>query len=783
VSAPGDATVHRDFRGPFARELAWIRARRGEAGSAPTEAAVAPSTRHGLVGLALSGGGIRSATFALGVLQALAAADRLRRVDLLSTVSGGGYLGTSLSWLLRTDTAGEAGFGMGPEDFPYGSRPPGEPESTRTASWTDHDWRDEPERGMLRFLREHGKYLTPGAGITLASGIAVVLRGVWLQFAVWLPVAAGLLCVAVLLAAALPGAGLPGVCGTLPCAGERPPDGADADAWRLMARPFDGLGLALLASLGGFAAACIAYSLLTVLRRGGRAHGWRSALAYRVRRGFERAAGAWLGGAAALLALVSLPWVHRVLGDAVAAAGGAGAVLLGALSGLPGFFRNGDAGRLPVGLVAPVGAALLGYGFLFLAYLLAFAAVSAPLRAFLPAPAHVLLALGLAVALLTGWLVNLNHTGLHRFYRDRLMETFLPPVTRLLDDAEDSGDLRLPSKGGWTGPSHEGDSFRLAELAAPGHRGPYHLLNTNAVMVDARTRRLRIRGGDSFVLSPLFCGGEATGWAETRHFAGGDLTLASAMAISGAAAHPNTGAGGVGPTRSKPVSLLMALLGVRLGYWAPNPAQGARRAPSPDHFRAALYELGGYREDRPYVQLSDGGHFENLGLYELVRRRAALIVVVDGGCDPDYRFADLQNAVRRILADFGARIRFLPGEHLEELIPGREVGYPPGALFARRGFVMGEIEYAARTDAARERGQLLLLKSTLVEEVGLRAKGYKGRHPDFPHQSTGDQFFDEEQFEAYRELGYRIGHAAGPALARALARLDGAPEPDRAAAS
>ena len=58
-----------------------------------------------LTGLALSGGGIRSATFALGVTQAFAAKDLMRRFDYLSTVSGGGYLGSSLTWLTRNPNA------------------------------------------------------------------------------------------------------------------------------------------------------------------------------------------------------------------------------------------------------------------------------------------------------------------------------------------------------------------------------------------------------------------------------------------------------------------------------------------------------------------------------------------------------------------------------------------------------------------------------------------------------------------------------------------------------
>jgi hypothetical protein len=158
-----------------------------------------------LTGLALSGGGIRSATFALGVLQALAHHDLLRRFDYLSTVSGGGYIGTSLTWLTSRSVADHPGagddeidaaeadhrpppfprrgFGLGPSDpeeafgagavapapFPYGTDDP------RTAREPD---RPRAEGAMLRYLRQHGNYLTPGKGITLTSVIVVLLRGV-----------------------------------------------------------------------------------------------------------------------------------------------------------------------------------------------------------------------------------------------------------------------------------------------------------------------------------------------------------------------------------------------------------------------------------------------------------------------------------------------------------------------------------------------------------------------------------------------------------------------------
>jgi hypothetical protein len=402
-----------------------------------------------------------------------------------------------------------------------------------------------------------------------------------------------------------------------------------------------------------------------------------------------------------------------------------------------------------MGLIATVGAALLLYGVVFLAYWAALHYIADTGGEF-----RWWLAVAVVLAILLGWIVNLNHIGLHRFYRDRLMETFLPPVDRVVRAESD-----------YTGASPRAEGHPLSALKGKGHRGPYHLVNTNVVLVDSDKRRLRLRGGDSFILSPLYSGCAATGWRRTESFMGNRMTLATAMAISGAAAHPNTGVGGVGLTRSKAVSLLMALLNIRLGYWIRNP--GRRQfSRTPSHFRAMLYELGPwfYRETRAHLQISDGGHFENLGLYELVRREVRVAVVLDGAADPGFAFGDLQISSRRIAEDFGARIEFEGhGNRLERLIPSRDAGYPHGTRVADRAYIVGDIVYR---DGSR--GKLIYVKTTMIRGLGLRVKGYKGSHPTFPDQSTADQFFDESQFEAYRSLGFRIGESVEAEVATAV---------------
>ena len=156
-----------------------------------------------------------------------------------------------------------------------------------------------------------------------------------------------------------------------------------------------------------------------------------------------------------------------------------------------------------------------------------------------------------------------------------------------------------------------------------------------------------------------------------------------------------------------------------------------------------------------FLELSDGGHFENLGLYELVRRRPRLIVVCDGGQDPAFAFEDLQRAQRRIAADFGATLDLTP-ETLERLVPRKtDRRFPEADLkLAESGHVVGRIRYSDDSSAT-----LIYLKTTLIEGLPLALLGYRGANTAFPDQSTTDQFFDEEQFEAYRELGYRIAAA------------------------
>ena len=257
--------------------------------------------------------------------------------------------------------------------------------------------------------------------------------------------------------------------------------------------------------------------------------------------------------------------------------------------------------------------------------------------------------------------------------------------------------------------------------------------------------------GDSFVLSPWYSGSDATGWVPTERLGDGSLTLATAVAISGAAINPDGGVAGQGITRNRLVSFMLSLLNIRLGYWLPNPARPREplRSFAPNLWLPGVMQglLGrGLNEQAMYVEATDGGHFENTALYEMIRRRVKTIVVCEAGQDEKYEMADIANAIERVRADFGVHIQF----SLEKwsLTHIRPIEKTP---FAVRGFSIGTIQYP---DTA-ELGALLYLQLAPISEMPPDIDSYRRRYPEFPNQSTADQFFDEEQLEAYRELGLK----------------------------
>ncbi len=279
---------------------------------------------------------------------------------------------------------------------------------------------------------------------------------------------------------------------------------------------------------------------------------------------------------------------------------------------------------------------------------------------------------------------------------------------------------------------------------------PLHLINVALNLVKGDNLAWQQRKAQSFTISALHSGSWNLGYRRSEDYGGNryigqPLSLGTALAISGAAASPN-----MGYHSSSAVTFLLALFNVRLGWWLGNPgpagADTYRKASPTLSIRPLLAEAFGLTDAcHPYVYLSDGGHFENLGLYEMVLRRCHCILVVDAGCDPRLNFEDLGNAIRKIRIDLGIDIEI----DLEHIKPQGE------ATAGSRHHAIGLIRYD-RVDANATAGTLIYLKPSLTGNEPSDVLDYAARHPAFPHESTSDQFFDEAQFESYRRLGEHV---------------------------
>lgn len=668
-------------------------------------------------GLAFSGGGIRSASFCLGVLQALVRGGVMKKIDYLSTASGGGYLGSSLTWFLRMGLPGGGTAGTDPENFPFGRAGAGARNQQKNPN------------AILDFLRQHGCYLTPNNGLDFVSFTGYALRTILVSLLVYFSLATLLMLLLQYFDL------LDSQHGVSPLS---------RDYWYFGPGESNNLLLlqAALVLLGLFALLSIVGGVFSRLTR-----------SYSLRVYNQEVLGLLLKLTGLCVLLGSLPLVKDLLDGYFSAHIGAagGSTLIGTAIGWYRYYSQQKAARPKVenggGMTPIIAAGLIIYGLALGAFILADVILRRDLLT---------LAVGTAALVLTGlvlgWLVNINQFSLHRMYRDRLMETFTP-------------DLKSVEENSW-GMATEADKALLEDMCQPPNRRPYHLINANLVLSDSETAKYRGRGGDNFLLSPLYCGSDATGWRKSsvymRKLGGrGGLTLATAMAISGAALNPNAGNSGRGVTRNPWVSILYTLLNLRLGYWMVNPRKEAGLKTAnflvPGLMQSIIGNVlnFGLKETQPFLELTDGGHFDNLGLYELIRRRLKTIVVCDGGADEKFTFDDLANAIERVRVDFGARIQFKdPDFDLSDVLPGSAGDTATDVKYqnAKRGFAVASISYADGSE-----GVLIYIKATMIRGLSTDLYSYKAAHPAFPHEPTLDQFFDEVQIEAYRELGYYLG--------------------------
>ena len=411
---------------------------------------------------------------------------------------------------------------------------------------------------------------------------------------------------------------------------------------------------------------------------------------------------------------------------------------------------------------------------------------------------YLLYALGLV---LLGFFTNPNSTSFHRFYRKQLADAFLhftgPYKNTLLKNLLE--------------PNTENTADKDHLLA------PYPLINTCLNLIATNDERFKgTKASDYFLLSPFFCGSKLTNYVSTKQTRDYDrMTLPAAVTISAAAVNP-----GMGMYSNRLLGLLTTLFNARLGFWTLNPLRktSSRLVWWPIYF---LRELSlNFGTSNKMLNISDGGHIENLGVYELLRRKCRLIIAIDAGADPEFQFMDLENLTIRARNELGLDLHFREGQ-----IPEETMRPKPSHGYSERRFSVADIRqtweeqmisygsnkqvevlinYGANPKVnkprikIKETGQVSLLpeekkevlrkvnriiqqkiaidckvgtfvyvKSSVTAPAGKPAiadKGsleygtykYKIYHPAFPHEPTSDQFFDPTQWESYYQLGQFI---------------------------
>ena len=645
-----------NFQDINASEASAIKARRKNYGISTTE-------NTNAVGLALSGGGIRSATFCLGVVQVLSEKKLMKDFDYLSTVSGGGYTGSFI-----TSTISDR------NDYESIGRPYG------------------PDTDPVRHIRQNAKYLSASNLKQRWMMVTGAIAGLILNLSA--PVAT----IALI-------ALISNYISTI----------SSSSTWLTIA------GISIGSSITGI----IAYGI-------GLRFGWGAKAGSAI---------VAIGASSMLVALAAF-----IIGK--------GYDSLGVFTS-----KNWQISSYLAALIfsAPLIAKFipifnsLHAKNILQKYALILAAVTVPLVSIglfytfktigntdKPFLFYWLSGQNLLLAIITtccciSLFLNVNLTGLHKLYRDQLSKTFVET---------DSSSEKLP-----------------LDNINNDHKSPYHLINATVNLPSSKNRTLRDRRGDFFIFSKYWCGSAATGYSPTREWkSNGELVdLATAMAISGAAVSPQ-----MGPNSVSSLAALMTLLNLRLGYWISNPKVARKDSPG---FLCLLREMTGIgmNEKNPWLNLSDGGHIENMGLYELLRRRCKFIVCVDGEADPRSTFEGQLTLVRHAQIDFGVRLE----PRLDD------IRLDPKSTLSRTHSHLLRVHYPeAGPGKPAATGLMLYLKLSLTGDETELLKRYRSISPEFPHESTLDQFYTEEQFEAYRQLGV---HVAEGVFSKALLEKNIAP--------
>ena len=781
-----------------------------------SESPAAASTHPADTAVCCSGGGIRSATYCLGAMQALVADGGMGQVDLVTAVSGGSYI--AAAWALQAQSAGQPGYGAA---YQQAFRP-GSAEESR--------------------LRDHTHYLVPSAAqglhgilsliwgaagnLLLVTSLSYLLLGLdgWLLRAtggvhwsgqdgglephltitplqIWTP--AGLGIAAVLLFAA----------SRLPLARRTRPGSAGTAGDRLALWTTVLLGLAAAAALllvGGPALFAAAWNVHWVATKMG--------------------GGPNIGDTAATLSLYAV----GLATIAKAAAGNVSAYWSRLGKGGQGVIRPWLArfGRL----VLPwLGSALIVAGLVAWGIYILGVSTSPGFR-------HWHLTIAAAIFAVLHIALDVNRTSMHDFYRDRLASGYADgagSATRLsqLQHA-------VPALTVCAAANLSSGTVRSARPAArPLRRGVPPGRGAVAWMFTPSSTGLHFPNVGS--------GDEVVSTAAYERLLGPDrMTLFDLVADSGAAISPL-----MGKATSAAHRLLLAAVNVRLGVWLPRPAlvrlisdraEAAERAGGRRAWAAALgrLELRGpvarwwlssqlaawekvYRQhgsrlagDQPgrgssvtaalrwriwqpnllllwreavgrnpvgnkWIYVTDGGHYDDLGLVEALRGHPSRIYVLDASGDPDHSYRALGQAIALARSELGVEVQIDP---LAMELPadpdltssqsgsGSAGGTPAGSRQPqlRQAYAWGQFSYTVGPRAG-QRGTIGMIKLGVWagEDLPWDVRAYYQAQPTFPRSSTLQQLYDDEDFEAYRELGaasMRALLAARPEARRPVSR-------------
>ena len=774
--APAKARHEAAQRPRWGRARVFFNGRRPE--PLPSYHGTVEDPEEGKLGVCCSGGGIRSAAFSLGALQALQENGELRRASYLAAVSGGSYIAAAISMVAKT----------------------GKEDSNRSLIAAMPAFaQGSPEE---QYLRNRCSYLAPTMTDKVYLGMRIVLGLLLNLIFVSLP----LIGLALILTGLLYGPLLPGLTGSWPVVIDYQ---VNLPAWFWIV-PLAIFGLSLL------------FGLSTLVFR------WRE-------EEWERFFATWatrLLFLAALFALllVGVPYlverlrdfgnashtVHSVV-SANAPKFGAGAIALlaGVAAQLGHFLRSkpaeedlkwakktfsklGAAARLTLAYAA---GALAGPLLLLMVFAMTVAiGMTETARDGSHGVDWWLVGIGLAVlALFTAAyaIADLTTWSLHPYYKRRLSSAFALKRVKVEDlDEEERNRLEAvePSLHGVvverdfdelvpisrTALDEEKDNTwptllvcaaaNISDTAAtpPGRAVTSFTFSANTVggpLVGAiGTSRLEQAFGGGKI-DPAASTGERlkeriTDLVTARKHRRNDLSLPAAVAMSGAAISPS-----MGKMTARPLRFLMALANVRLGVWVPNPrwvaADGENPVPSRPRPSYLVRELLGFNSvGAKYLYVTDGGHYENLGLVELLRRGCTDIYCLDAsGVGGDgAEFKTLGDAIALARSELNVEIEFSgeEGENPEELSPGKDKD--GNETLAKRDVVTATIKYPPRQKGEKgATGTLAYVRNTMTAGAPWDVRAHHESDPRFPNNPTVDQLYTDQKFEAYRALGAEAG--------------------------